>query len=136
MTSFFKMARLGFVMAVSAAGSSAALASGPTGTWIDHTGRGAVEIVDCGGRMCGRIVWLKDSAHGDTCGLKIIGDAKPVAGGKWDNGWIFDPDSNGRYSVEITPMGDRLKVVGYSGSKFLSETMIWRRAPQDLKRCT
>ena len=34
------------------------------------------------------------------------------------------------------PIGTRtLKVVGYMGSKLLSETMMWRRAPADLKRC-
>jgi hypothetical protein len=26
-------------------------------------------------------------------------------------------------------------VMGYMGNKFLSETMTWRRAPADLKRC-
>src|SRR4029077_14920970 len=36
-----------------------AAASGPTGVWIDHTGRGAVEIFECAGGLCGRIVWLK-----------------------------------------------------------------------------
>ena len=34
----------------------------PLGVWIDHTGRGAVEITDCGGKLCGRIVWVKDPA--------------------------------------------------------------------------
>ena len=29
-----------------------ATASGPTGVWIDHTGRGAVEITECAGRLC------------------------------------------------------------------------------------
>jgi uncharacterized protein (DUF2147 family) len=68
--------------------------------------------------------------------MQIIGNAKPVASGRWDNGWIYDPDAGSRYSVEITPLGGgRLKVMGYSGSKFLSETMIWRRAPANLKRC-
>ena len=28
-----------------------------------------------------------------------------------------------------------LKVVGYMGTKLLSETMTWKRAPADLKRC-
>lgn len=135
MTSLFKKTTFAFALATSALASTSAMASGPTGIWIDHTGRGAVEIVNCGGRVCGRIVWLKDSNHADACGMKIIGDAKPVNGGKWDNGWIRDPDRSGRFSVEITPMGDKLKVVGYAGSKFLSETMIWHRAPQDLKRC-
>lgn len=32
-------------------------------------------------------------------------------------------------------MGDSLKVVGYAGTKMLSETMVWTRAPADLKRC-
>ena len=110
-------------------------ADSPLGVWIDHTGRGAVEITNCGGALCGRVVWLKDAAHGDTCGKQVIGNVKPVGGGKWDNGWIYDVDEDRRYDVEITPMGDRLKVMGYMGSKFLSETMTWRRAPADLKRC-
>ena len=45
-------------------------------------------------------------------------------------------DHTGRGAVEITPMGaDRLKVMGYMGSKMLSETMMWKRAPANLKRC-
>jgi uncharacterized protein (DUF2147 family) len=116
--------------------ATAALADGdPTGIWIDHTGRGGVEITNCGGSLCGRIVWLKDADHNSTCGTQVIGDARPVSGGKWDNGWIYDPDDDRRYDVEITPMGDRLKVVGYLGTKFLSETMMWRRAPADIRRC-
>ena len=107
----------------------------PTGVWIDHTGRGAVEITNCGGSLCGRVVWLKDTARNETCGKQVIGNVKPVGGGQWDNGWIYDVDEDRRYDVEITPMGDRLKVMGYMGNKFLSETMTWRRAPADLKRC-
>lgn len=109
---------------------------GPTGVWIDHTGRGAVEIAECGANLCGRAVWVKDPKDSKGCGIQIIGNAKPVAGGKWDNGWIYDPDEDAKYSVELTPLaGDKLKVLGYAGSKFFSETMIWKRAPADLKRC-
>ena len=77
--------------------------------------------------------------HKEGCNFQIIGDVKPVAGGKWDGGWIIDPekDPKQKYDVEITPLGDqKLKVMGYAGIKFLSETMIWTRAPADLKRCT
>jgi hypothetical protein len=39
--------------------------------------------------------------------------------------------------VEITPQGgQKLKVMGYAGMKFLNETMIWTRASADLKKCT
>lgn len=121
------------------AGTPALAAPNPFGVWIDHTGRGAVEITDCGGKLCGRLVWFKDAKNNkEGCNFQIIGNVKPVAGGKWDNGWIIDPDKDPdkKYDVEITPMGDqKLKVMGYAGMKFLSETMIWTRAPADLKKC-
>jgi len=122
-------------------GSVPAYAAGsPLGVWIDHTGRGAVEITDCNGKLCGRLVWFKDPKHvKDGCNFQIIGNVRPVGGNKWDEGWIIDPDKDPdkKYDVEITPLGDqKLKVMGYAGMKFLNETMIWTRAPADLKKCT
>ena len=118
---------------------TAVAASSPIGVWIDHTGRGAVEITDCGGKLCGRLVWFKDANQGKGgCNFQIIGNVRPVAGNKWDGGWIIDPDKdpNKKYDVEITPLSDqKLKVMGYEGMKFLSETMTWTRAPADLKKC-
>ena|ERR1700680_5031276 len=113
--------------------------SSPIGIWIDHTGRGAVEITDCNGKLCGRLVWFKDTKNGaEGCNLQIIGDVKPVAGNRWDGGWIIDPDNDPdkKFDVEVTPLSDqKLQVVGYEGVKFLSETMIWTRAPANLKKC-
>src|SRR6202521_2642566 len=118
---------------------TAVAASSPIGVWIDHTGRGAVEITDCGGKLCGHLVWFKDGKHSkEGCNFQIIGNVRPVAGNKWDGGWIIDPDKdpNKKYDVEITPLSDqKLKVMGYAGMKFLSETMTWTRAPADLKKC-
>jgi uncharacterized protein (DUF2147 family) len=108
----------------------------PLGIWLDNTGRGAVKITDCGGSLCGHIVWIKDSKNSSVCGTQVIGEAKPIAGGKWDGGWILDVDDDRKYQVEITPLANgRLKVMGYAGSKLLSETMIWTRAPADTKVC-
>jgi uncharacterized protein (DUF2147 family) len=130
------VARTATLFAASVALTTPAAANEPTGIWLDHTGRGAIEITNCGDALCGRIVWLKDTAHGKTCGTQVIGNVKAVSAGKWDKGWIFDPEEKARYSVEITTVSsDRLKVMGYLGSKMLSETMTWRRAPADLKRC-
>jgi uncharacterized protein (DUF2147 family) len=118
------------------AGAAAAETS-PLGLWIDHTGRGAVEITECGGKLCGHIAWLKDGKNASSCGEQVIGDVKSVGGGKWDNGWIYDPDAESKYDVELTPLdGDKLRVVGYAGSKWLSETMTWKRAPADLQKCS
>ena len=110
--------------------------SSPTGIWIDHTGRGAVEITECGANLCGRLVWLKDKANKKGCGVQIIGNARPVGKDTWDGGWILDPEKNAKYSVELKPIGaDKLRVLGYMGSKLFSETMIWKRATTDLERC-
>ena len=112
------------------------VASGPLGVWIDHTGRGAVEISECAGGLCGRIVWLKDAGQKSACGTQVIGNARPAAGGIWAGGWIYDPENKARYSLELKPIGaDRLRVVGFVGSKLFSETFTWKRAAADLERC-
>ncbi len=122
---------------------------GPTGVWIDHTGRGAVEIAPCGQgpTLCGRIVWMKaptdpkgqplrDGRNPDRtqrirpiCGLQVIGELKPQRDGSWDNGWIYDPEQGESFDVEIRLRApDVLQVKGYKGLKFLSETFQWQRA--------
>ena len=118
-----------------------------TGVWIDHTGRGAVEIHTCGNLLCGRIAWLKDAndAKGapakdqkgrPLCGLQIIGNLKPGSNGVWQDGWIYDPDKDDTFNVEIQMKGrDRLQVMGYMGVKFLSETHMWKRAPEAFAVC-
>jgi uncharacterized protein (DUF2147 family) len=107
-----------------------------TGLWIDHTGRGAVEITDCGGKLCGHVAWLKDAKNNDQCGKQIIGNVKSVGTNEWDHGWIYDPDRDSKYDLALSTVGaDKLRVVGYAGSKWLSETYTWKRAPADLQKC-
>ena len=112
-----------------------AIASGPLGVWIDHTGRGAVEITDCGGALCGKVVWVADQANAKGCGLQILGDVKPMGDGTFDEGWIYDPDKDAKYDVELVPQGNKLKVVGYAGVKLFSQTFTWTRATEELQRC-
>jgi uncharacterized protein (DUF2147 family) len=109
-------------------------AASAAGLWYDHTGRSAIQVSKCGSGLCGRIVWLKNKSHNLVCGTSIIGGGKRV-GNSYDTGWIYSPERRKKYSVEITPQGNSLKVMGYAGSKFLSKTMIWKRAPSNLKRC-
>lgn len=125
------------VVALSTALSGTASAgSDPTGIWMNDTGRGAVEIKHCGDAVCGTVVWTKNSADADGCGKQIMGDVAPVGGGVWDNGWIYDPERGRKFDVELTPLNDgTLRVMGYAGMKFLSKTMIWKKAPQDLQLC-
>lgn len=119
---------------VSASGAFAA--SSPVGVWIDHTGRGAVEIKECGNALCGKVVWIKTAEDGKNCGTEILGEVVSEGDNTWGGGWIYSPERNKRYNVEITPQSNgELKVVGYKGVRFLSKTMIWTKAPSDIQRC-
>lgn len=130
-----KIGRTALAMLLTGAGSAIAQ-SPPEGVWLDHTGRGAVEIRPCGANLCGHIVWLEDKANTSLCGTKIIGDLRKTKSGTWDNGWIYDPERQSRFDVELTPLkSGKLRVLGYAGVKFLSETMIWQPAPADMQRC-
>lgn len=126
-----------------------------TGLWFDDTGKGAVEIGHCGGSLCGKIAWLRsptderglplrDANNPDPrrrnqpiCGLPVMGGLKPQRGGIWDEGWIYDPKVGKSYDVELKLRAiDILQVTGYLGVKLLSESFIWKRAPDTLARCT
>ena len=121
---------------VTVAAAPALAGTSPTGIWIDHTGRGAVEIKQCGKNLCGNVVWLEDGANAEACGLQILSNVKPVARNRWDKGWIYDPDKDAKYDVEITVLrSGRLKILGYAGTKWFSETMFWTRAPANLQLC-
>jgi uncharacterized protein (DUF2147 family) len=112
-----------------------------TGTWIDHTGQGAVEIRPCGELMCGRVVWLKNPTHRSRsgrpiCGAQILGNLRRGEPNTWSSGWIYNPEDEERFSAEIKLQNDNtLLVTGYLGIKLLGETFTWRRAPANLQRC-
>ena len=126
-----------------APGASAQGAAGNVaGVWIDHTGQGAVEILPCGERMCGRVVWLKDPAHKSKtgqpiCGTQILGDLQRRPNNAWDAGWIYNPEDDERFSAEIKLKNENtLLVRGYLGIKMLGETFTWKRATTSIERCT
>lgn len=116
--------------------ATAAEAADPTGIWLNDTGRGAIEIKNCGGSLCGHVVWVKDTGDTKGCGRQIIGNAAKVGANTWDNGWIYNPDKKKKYDVELKPLSNgTLQVTGYAGTKLFSKTMIWKRAPANLVRC-
>lgn len=136
MRNLVKVGLASAAVAATVALSGGAIAEdGALGVWIDHTGRGAVEITDCGGNLCGKVVWVADQANAKGCGLQILGDVKPMGDGTFDEGWIYDPDKDAKYDVELVPQGNKMKVVGYAGVKLFSQTFTWTRATEELQRC-
>lgn len=125
-----------FILAAVALPSIAQAASDPSGVWLDDKGRGAIEIKPCGDGYCGYVVWVKDSGDTRGCGKQILGNVSAVGSGVWDNGWIYSPERQKKYSVELKLLSDnQLRVKGYAGSKFFSKTMVWTKAPDNIVRC-
>ena len=129
-----------------------------TGVWIDHTGRGAVEIVSCGEQLCGYIYWTKDTIsrqgkplvdaknpdsvrrNKPICGTRILANlvrqGPARLGYVWGKGTIYDPEEGETFDAEIKLTNpNELSVFGYAGVRFLGETYSWKRAPADLVRC-
>jgi uncharacterized protein (DUF2147 family) len=124
------------------------------GVWLDDSGQGAIEIANCGPKLCGRIVWLKQptNAKGEpevdslnpspakrtrmVCGIQVIGDLTRQNDGSWDNGWVYDPKVGEAYDLSIS-MKDttHLAVTGYKGVKLFGKTFIWSRAKSPLPPC-
>lgn len=143
---------LGAVLAVGETRQASAQPPSEVGVWINHEGKGAVEIKPCGPALCGFIVWLRDPVNDQgqplfdrynldetkrnrpICGLPVIGNVKRTSEG-WDEGWIYNPEEGAQYDVAIRAAGDRLTVTGYKGVKLFSKTFTWTRAPADLQRC-
>ena len=127
-----KMMRLGFLAAVLAAampfGQALAKAGEPYGTW--SMGKVSIKVTDCGGKLCGTIVGLKepiskidgkpkvDRENPDASkrkrpliGLAVLIGMKPSGEGQWQ-GAIYNPDDGNTYSASIKLDGDKMKVKG------------------------
>lgn len=157
-----RLAGLCGVFAAALAGLGAAPGDAPTppevGLWYNHSGKGAVEIRPCSNsksRLCGNIVWLKEQngKNGQPlkdrrnvrrsqrdrpiCGLPVLGSLRRMRGGGWDGGWVYDPEVGKTFDAAIKLASrKRLILTGYKGIKLFSKSFTWRRAPDDLPRCS
>lgn len=124
------------------------------GLWMTDDGLGAVEIAPCGDKRCGRIVWMKNplDARGKLqqdvnnpnddlktrpiCGSEIINGLVRQSDQSWDVGTIYDPKDGDDHDVAAKlKSANELVITGYEGTKWLSKSFIWKRAPADLNRC-
>lgn len=106
------------VMAVlsMAAAVSANSAGVPQGVWLVDPDS-AVQIFDCNGLLCGRVVWLRHARDPAgqiqrdkknpvpasrprlVCGLTALWGLRPDGPGRWRDGWFYNPDDGETYSV-------------------------------------
>ena len=143
-----KMARYFAVAALLAlAGSEGALAADPNGTWLTQTGTSRVRIADCGGALCGTIVWLKEPNDPDTgkpktdknnsdasrrsrplIGTQIVLGMKPAGTDKW-TGQVYNAEDGKTYSGNLTYSGgNSLQLQGCALGGLVCKSQTWTKA--------
>jgi uncharacterized protein (DUF2147 family) len=120
----------------------------PEGTWL-LANRVAIQVFECSGLLCGKIVWLVrprtpagqpdvDRLNPDPalrqrplCGLTIIWGLQPDSPGHWSNGWLYDPQDGNTYDLtaELTAP-DRISARVYRGVPPFGRTEILIRDPE------
>jgi uncharacterized protein (DUF2147 family) len=125
--------------------SSTALAADLRGVWLTEDKDAALTITNCGGQLCGRIIWLEsatdrsgslrlDQNNPDpakqtqrVCGLVVISGLKPSGPDTWD-GSVYNPQDGQTYSGNVTVLSDEaLKVRAYLGLPIFGRSQTWTR---------
>lgn len=106
-------------------------AQSPSGTWLTKDQDAHVRIADCGGAICGTIVWLKEPIDKQTgkpptdehnpdvtkrtrplMGVQVMYGMRPTGPGKW-SGHLYNADDGKTYEGNLTVLGpDNVKVEG------------------------
>jgi uncharacterized protein (DUF2147 family) len=126
--------------------SSAAFAADPQGTWLSGDGGTKVHISSCGGKLCGKVVWLKepidsktgkpktDALNPDTAkqsrpmiGLQVVNGLTPSGTDKW-SGSIYNADDGKTYSANMQLTGETTAKVEGCVLGILCKGQTWKRA--------
>ena len=107
------------------------------GKWVTEAGDAQVEIYQQGDKVNGKIVWLqqgpetKDKHNPDDklkerklMGVNILSGLSKSKD-KWEGGKIYNPKNGKTYKCTIWLEGNNLKVRGYLGIFY--ETQTWKR---------
>jgi uncharacterized protein (DUF2147 family) len=122
-----------------------ALAADPSGTWLTQGGNSRIRIADCGGALCGTIVWLKepnedgkpktDKNNSDTgkrsrplMGVQIVLGMKPDGTDKW-KGQVYNAEDGKTYSGNLTYSGgSSLQLQGCALGGLVCKGQTWTKA--------
>jgi uncharacterized protein (DUF2147 family) len=123
-----------------------ALAADPAGTWLTQTGGSRIRVADCGGALCGTIIWLKEPNDPDTgkpktdknnsdaakrsrplLGVQIVLGMKPSGTDKW-NGQVYNAEDGKTYSGNLTYSGgNSLQLQGCALGGLVCKGQTWTK---------
>ena len=117
-----------------------------TGTWLSADGGTKVRVSECGGKLCGKVVWLNepidpatgkpktDKRNSDPAkrsrpliGVPVVNGMTPSGDNKW-SGKIYNADDGKTYDAHVTLVSsDAMRVQGCVLS-VLCKSQTWKRA--------
>ncbi|HEY5167108.1 MAG TPA: DUF2147 domain-containing protein [Pseudolabrys sp.] len=126
--------------------SSAALAANAEGIWLSEDGGTKVHISNCGGRLCGSVMWLEkpndpgtsrpktDKHNPDPAkrvrpllGLQVVQGLTPNGPDKW-SGQIYNADDGNTYKASLQVQGPRNARVEGCVLAVLCKGQTWTRS--------
>ena len=126
--------------------SSTAYAAPAEGTWLSQDGATKVRLSDCGGKLCGTVVWLHEPVDRDTgkpktdklnpdpakrtrpmIGLQVAGGLAPDGPNKW-SGRIYNADDGKTYQASFQVESERTAKVQGCVLSVLCKSHTWTRS--------
>jgi uncharacterized protein (DUF2147 family) len=128
------------------AGAEGALAADPAGVWLTQGGNSRIRVADCGGALCGTIIWLKEPNDPDTgkpktdknnsdaskrsrplIGVQIVLGMKPAGADKW-SGQVYNAEDGKTYSGNLTfSGGNSLQLQGCALGGLVCKGQTWTK---------
>ena len=118
----------------------------PAGVWLHPNKRIQIEIVRCGERLCGKMIWFRwpnnvqglplvDLKNPDRAlrsrpllGLRILRGLRRAGKRTWEGGKIYNPDDGEEYRALMSiPDDGTLRVRAYVLLPIFGKTPIWTR---------
>ena len=123
-----------------------ATAADALGTWFTGEKESQVRIVNCGGALCGNLVWLKepndpatgrpktDKNNADAgkqsrplLGVPIVLAMKPSGSGQW-TGQVYNASDGKTYSGNMSLSGGTLTTQGCAMGGLICKSSTWTRS--------
>lgn len=122
-----KLRRIALATAFTMASAGSAFAASPYGTWVRPSTGTKVNFYDCGGKLCAKIVAVKDASKKGTVGTVIMNGASKTGDNKWE-GDLLNTENGNTYSGYVTLTGGGLKLQGCALGGIVCTGETWQKA--------
>ena len=144
------------VVMLAATAAFGATSNDVIGPWQTEGNSSLLEIVRCGDKLCGKVVWLKnpnyvslkdgpvgtpkiDRKNPDPAlrsrpilGLQVMEGLTATGDNRWEHGTCYDPESGKSYQCKVhLEKPDRLEVRGFVGFSLLGRTYVLTRKEEN-----